>query len=538
MVGLSNSADMDVMTIPDYAAQMESFQRSDEARQKLLADVLQRYAMLMQEHTNLKNDYASERDIRRNYQNEVIRTQRQLAEIQRDLDANSFVLALIDGDGVIFQHQYLLAGANGGSEAASRLQLAIREHINQFYSNSGTWPIMCHIYLSLDKLAHKLAQVGFLRHPQEMRAFAQSFSVNQPLFSIIDVGHGKERADYRIKEMLRTFSDNPTCKHIVFGGCHDAGYLLNLDQYKHNEAKASRITLLETTPAQQGFAKLPNFKKTQFDTVFRWEPLPDISYASTQAPSYAPVQDPAPIQASNPVQALARMKTPISVQAAAPAPAPMPTSVRALSKTSPASTPAPAITSPPPTASPSTTTSSIAERYNDASSGSGESGGSWATVGKNGANNEIISIASLKNNSKKRYAYYNKEGQRLDEPLPPRDRNATESIERRMEKAGRNLCNNWHLHKAQCPNGNFCRFQHEPKLTPAELTALRYKTRSLACKHRNCEDFDCYLGHQCSFERDAGRCPYPDSCNLKSTHGMDKTKYVRYDEEGYEEFSK
>lgn len=75
--------------------------------------------------------------------------------------------------------------------------------------------------------------------------------------------------------MLRTFSDNPTCRHIVFGGCHDAGYLLNLEQFKHNELKASRITLLETTPAYRGFQDLAHFKHARFDTVFKTEPLPE-----------------------------------------------------------------------------------------------------------------------------------------------------------------------------------------------------------------------------------------------------------------------
>ena len=61
---------------------------------------------------------------------------------------------------------------------------------------------MVQIYLSLDKLALKLQQVGLLRHPQDLRAFAQCFSVNQSLFSIIDVGHGKERADHKIKGVI------------------------------------------------------------------------------------------------------------------------------------------------------------------------------------------------------------------------------------------------------------------------------------------------------------------------------------------------
>ncbi|ORX99803.1 hypothetical protein BCR34DRAFT_495161 [Clohesyomyces aquaticus] len=379
---------------------------------------------------------------------------------------------------------------------------------------------MVNVFVSLDKLAQKLASVRLLQHPQDMRAFAQSFGVNQPLFSIIDVGHGKERADFRIKEMLRTFSDNPTCKHIIFGGCHDAGYLVNLDQYKHNEVKAARMTLLESTLPARGYMELPNFKRARFDTVFRSEPLPE--YVSAPA-AYQP-----PAPPSVPVQAL--VQAPVQTPVQAPA-----RPVVVAKNQSPIVSPTPVNVKPaaPVAQSPSTTSSSLATPSSAASSNS------WATVGKTGASNGNISIApSNKTSAKKRYIYFNKDGYRLDEALSPRDKNASEAIEKRMEKAGRNLCNHWHLNRGQCSNGNFCRFQHEPKLTPAELNSLRYKTRSLACKRRDCDKFDCYLGHQCSYERDQGACPYEPTCNLRSSHGMDKTKYVRYDEDWNEEYSK
>lgn len=95
------------------------------------------------------------------------------------------------------------AAADGGSEAASRLNHAIRDHIASLYTNSDNWPIMVQVYLSLDKLGIKLAQVGLLHSPQDIRTFAQRFSVNQPLFSFIDVGQGKERADHKIKGDLK-----------------------------------------------------------------------------------------------------------------------------------------------------------------------------------------------------------------------------------------------------------------------------------------------------------------------------------------------
>ncbi|PVI01982.1 hypothetical protein DM02DRAFT_613295 [Periconia macrospinosa] len=503
----------------DFAAQMRGFQASDEARQKLFADLLQQYTDLLEDHANLQNDYASERDNRRSYQKKVDLIERQYAHTQRELENNSFVLALIDGDGVIviintcslfqkcnfaliptqFQDALLhQAAGDGGSEAASRLQHAIRDHVASLYKNSGNWPIMVHMYLSLDKLSQKLASVGLLRHPAELRTFAQSFSINQSLFSIVDVGHGKERADHKIKEMLRTFSDNPTCKHIVFGGCHDAGYLLNLEQYKHDEQKAARITLLESTPALKGFADLTNFPRTRFDGIFRNQSLPDWNPSN---PAFAPAP------AANNGQYAIRTTTRQNSDSPGP---------QSASNT-------------PITSSPATTASSLAIQAN------GSADSSWAQVGKGGVlPDQPISIAK-KTNPKKKYAYYNAVGQRLDEVLAPIDQASRQALDARMKKAGKNLCNHWHLNNGKCNNGSACYFQHEPKLTPGELNALRYKTRSLACKNAYCENIDCYLGHQCSFERDQGFCPFPDTCNLRSTHGMDKNKYERWDEQGNQE---
>ena len=320
---------------------------------------------------------------------------------------------------------------NGGSEAASKLQYAIREHIASIYSNSAGWSIVVQIYVSLDKLAQKLAQVGLLKNPHDLRAFGQEFGINQALFSIIDVGQGKERSDFKIKgivawqdklsrlltnlAMLRTYSDNPTCRHIIFGGCHDRGYLLDLDQYKHNQARAARITLLESTPAAQGFAEMPNFKRARFDQVFRSDPLP-ASPSQQQAAQYS--QHAIPSHTQPPVQPSFTAPTPPfrTLSNKLPSPVSSPVPPERLTQT-----PTPA------ESSPSTTTASLSGQNGDSS---------WATVGKTGTTNGTIPIGSNKASVKNRkYVYYNKDYDRLDEPLPPRDRAAAESIELRMSKA-------------------------------------------------------------------------------------------------------
>lgn len=258
--------------------------------------------------------------------------------------------------------------------------------------------------------------------------------------------------------MMRSFGDNPTCRHIIFGGCHDSGYLTVLDHIKHNEAKMSRITLLETTPAYHGFASLPYVKRANFDDVFRKEPLPEYAPATAINTAVAAVQSPPPSAQPLPVRALTNRTPPaVSTSPAGISPAP--------------STPAPSVS---------------------ATESSEES--TWASVGKIGAERtNSISIAPTLNSkpgTKKRYAYFNKSEQRLDEPLPPRDKASMESLEKRMARTGKKMCNNFHI-GGSCAQGRFCHFQHEPKLTPGELNALKYKARSLACNNRYCEDVDC-----------------------------------------------
>jgi hypothetical protein len=95
------------------------------------------------------------------------------------------------------------------------LQEAIRSHLAQQSENMSNLPIIVHVYVSMDKLGQKLASVGLLDRPDKLRGFAQSFSVNQPLFSIIDVGQGKERADHRIKGTRIS----PGLRHVRLTSC-------------------------------------------------------------------------------------------------------------------------------------------------------------------------------------------------------------------------------------------------------------------------------------------------------------------------------
>ena len=164
-----------------------------------------------------------------------------------------------------------------------------------------------------------------------MAPFARAFSLNKSLFSFIDVGSGKERADHKVRgnssyffavgerilltgisETLRLFLPNMQCKHVIFGGCHDNGYLPTLDPYKRDQNTGPRISLLETLPIQPGFTQL-GFKVVQFPTVFRSDPLPD-------RPTI-PIFVPSATAGAQSVSALSSRSNSIATNGVAPTPA-------------------------------------------------------------------------------------------------------------------------------------------------------------------------------------------------------------------------
>ncbi|KAF2139644.1 uncharacterized protein K452DRAFT_289641 [Aplosporella prunicola CBS 121167] len=466
-------------TLPSLDQKLESFRRSDQERDALLQEIVRQYEQLKLAFNEKCSDLDNEVQARRYWQSQFNESTRAQAVMRQQADHNPFVLVLIDGDGAIFQDAFLKAGADGGSEAASKLMVEIKNHILDVYEGqAGSWNIIVHIYANLEGLGRKLASVGILRSPQELHTFSRAFSLNQSLFNFIDVGSGKERADHKIKEMLRLFISNIQCKHIIFGGCHDNGYLVALDPYKNDPVAANRISLLETTPAQPAFTGL-KFKNARFESVFRLDELPE---RPVMAPQVIPIKTNSPHQTmSSPVQSII----------------------------SPQQQPLPPASAPPRTVTPATSTSTSQ---------------SWAAVGKTGMTSKSISIAPVKP-VQRRYVLLNLYDQRIDEKLPKVERSALERFHLRIQK--QKMCNEYHLRGActsqECPYG------HGEKLSPVDRLALQHKARNIACPLLNdCRDVTCYYGHNCPHDE----CSRGDGCYFAMTHDMDRFPKMKMYEDG------
>jgi len=71
---------------------------------------------------------------------------------------------------------------------------------------------------SISERGLKLTVMKGVCTSEELSAFFKGFVQAHPLFDVIDVGAGKEKADHKLREHLDLFLRNPQTTKIFFGG--------------------------------------------------------------------------------------------------------------------------------------------------------------------------------------------------------------------------------------------------------------------------------------------------------------------------------
>ncbi|KAL8715730.1 MAG: hypothetical protein Q9220_000397 [cf. Caloplaca sp. 1 TL-2023] len=134
------------------------------------------------------------------------------------------------------------------------------------------WKIVVRIYANLDGLQKTYARAGLSKEEHALPHFAAGFTQSQPLFDVVDVGHGKERANHKTEEQLNLFVNIAQCKHIVLGMAHDNGYVSNLDPLKNDPDRWTRMSLIQPVRPGREYRNLP-FDVIHCQNVFRREDL-------------------------------------------------------------------------------------------------------------------------------------------------------------------------------------------------------------------------------------------------------------------------
>ncbi|KAI1479191.1 hypothetical protein K445DRAFT_314129 [Daldinia sp. EC12] len=284
-----------------YIARLEQFNQFDKEREDMIKELIAQNEDLEKRLETKCKEYDNEVQTRTIYQARANDVTIQLTDIKHKMDVNSFVIAIIDGDGAVFRDDWIRKGEDGGAMAAHQLRDDIKKHLKESHPNVNveTWHVMVQVVLNLEGLSRKLFCVDLAKSMSELSAFARGFSRAQGLFSFIDVGKGKEQADFKVRETLRLMVHNLQCKHIIFGPCHDKGYIVELRPYQLETSICNKISLLETTQPPREFGELV-FRRVRFNDVFRSELLPEGWLPPTPPPSTGKPAPVTPISATKP----------------------------------------------------------------------------------------------------------------------------------------------------------------------------------------------------------------------------------------------
>lgn len=87
-------------------------------------------------------------------------------------------------------------GIDGGKQAAYALRSAI---LTECHSHAGEVEVIAKVVANLGGLAKAMRKDGCLTNESTLKDFTLGFSQGMASFDFVDVGHGKERTDTKIK---------------------------------------------------------------------------------------------------------------------------------------------------------------------------------------------------------------------------------------------------------------------------------------------------------------------------------------------------
>ncbi|KAK0622583.1 hypothetical protein B0T14DRAFT_428445 [Immersiella caudata] len=484
-----------------YLEPLEHFQKLMHARNGIENTLLNAYADLLNKYRNKSAECEREQRNATVWEREHRLAERELQTIKSNAESSQFAYVIIDGDGAVFREELIAQGEEGGMTAAHELHSEIENYLKERH-NYSQLELFVQVFLSMDGLSKALFTSGALKNTDErniLSKFARGFNSASPLFSFVDVKHGKEMADNKVRELFKIMEKNIHCRALILGGCHDNGYAPFLGSFRRNR----KISLLETTPAAASFRQLP-FERISFHNIFRSEPL-----------------------STRPLMAPPGFSQQGQVQFSSPSPYSVPTT------SSPATTysiPMLPSAKPPSPAGGGPKLDAV-KKENESRPGS------WASVGRAGlSSSQVIDISSQKKSTKERCFYQlNKDDERVDVPLPKLDNNAKDTFDEKTRRNGANFCNRFHLQgscKAFDASGR-CPYIHGERLSAAEQLILKSRARGLPCAAgSHCRDVWCTSGHHCANPKG---CWYDDGCRFADMHGMDTTPTIKIFEDGTRE---
>ncbi|KAL1996492.1 hypothetical protein VTN49DRAFT_8092 [Thermomyces lanuginosus] len=289
---LLNSSMMTSTLTQTYRERYTHVKGVEYSKDKLVEELLALLDQLEKAYRKEKLDH--EREVEYNRDAQI-----RLKEAERKMGRKSFVLVLLDGDGLIFKDEFLRNGEQGGKDAANQLWKVVSQYISSNLPSVSSPEIITRIYANVKGLANACFNSGIIDDPSVMDDFVRGFNESRLLFDFVDVGTGKDRADDKISEHFKINLYNCHCHQIFLGCSHDNGYARLLEQVPAETELIGHVSLIEGVPFEKELESLISryrFRVAKFSQLFRdskitpgsIKPLSRRSFTAPAAPASPP----------------------------------------------------------------------------------------------------------------------------------------------------------------------------------------------------------------------------------------------------------
>ncbi|KIM81183.1 hypothetical protein PILCRDRAFT_821629 [Piloderma croceum F 1598] len=150
-----------------------------------------------------------------------------------------------------------------------------------------------HVFYNKRGLMDALGHAGHWAAKQGFEDFSIGFNQAAERFVMVDVGNGKEAADAKVKVMLDDFIQSPQTSKILFGGCHDNGYITSLRSAMTGGFKDKLVLLRGYKVSEAGIDKLglPSMTIANLFLETKLIPSPHSPIPEQRSDSWSPVSE-------------------------------------------------------------------------------------------------------------------------------------------------------------------------------------------------------------------------------------------------------
>ncbi|KAF2161004.1 hypothetical protein M409DRAFT_70078 [Zasmidium cellare ATCC 36951] len=430
------------------------------------------------------------------------------------INRQTLLVALIDGNSLIFQSYLLKQGSKGGQQAASIFRQKLMEWASTAWPRVAMDGAVVRVFANVKVLAEKCRKANLVPSTDVFEAFVQGFNNGEGgLFDFVDVGGAPDGVVTKMTAELQYHSLNYQSGHVLFGCGNDKAFVQTLEGYVDNVEMLGRLSLLELEPFEnEDMANMP-FERKKLQGIFRdsHKPLPNAPEV------HAEITRKDSRNMFNPQSGVfTPQQSPFSPRPVIPAVAP---------------SPAPSLRNDLTRTNSHASSSAFSEVPSSvATNGGNVGGGGWANIARGSAHLPFKDLTSKPAPPETvkitgPVVRQNKLGQRIDAEM---EYNHEKVYELKKMK----YCNQHYIGRGCCQHsaGNgACPHRHEPKLNKDDLKWLRVVARETVCKKGTaCTEIDCIYGHHCPYPKvqegsNKGiACINGDNCRFGSEmHGMD-----------------